>query len=215
MVSVDNTQYRPERSVFDNCAIFSTGETVYKQDAFSDTAYYVQKGYLKIYRVGAKGQQQIIRVAKEGDIIGYHSQLTQEPEYAACECMVNSVLCQMSGSSLSDYLKTKNDLAASLLRLTCDEIKSTCDSIVEISQNSVRSRMANLIVKLMDVFKLSEGESFPFKISRDDMASWVGTSKESVSRALNDFNRERLISLSTKGFVVENLQGIKKVIIVS
>ncbi len=195
--------------------MFKSGDQVYEQDALSNSAYYVRQGYLKIYRVGAKGQQQIIRLAKQGDIVGYHSLLTQEPEATACECMVNSVLCEIGETSLEDYLRSNQQLSSALLKLSCDEIKMTCDSILVMTQSSVLARVANLLLKLFDLFDMNSGDDFPFKISRDDLANWVGTSKESISRSLNEFHKEGFINLEKRKFQLLDINGLKRVVKIS
>ncbi len=200
-------------SLFDKCSWFKTGEQVYRQNSISPSVYLVKKGFLKIYRTGPKGQQQIIRLVKEGDIIGYHSHITKEPENTACECLVNSVLCKINTGSIEDNIKINECLSTYLLKATCDEMKHTCDSIVEMSQRSVRSRSAKILLKLKDVFETQEGESFPVRISRDDLAGWVGTCKESISRSLNEFKKEGLIVLNTKDIAILNSRGLKKVML--
>lgn len=195
--------------------MFKSGEQVYQQNSISNSAYYVRQGYLKIYRIGAKGQQQIIRLAKQGDIVGYHSLLTNEPEATSCECLVNSVLCEISNVSLEDYLLKNKQLSSALLKLSCEEIKLTCDSILLMTQSSVIARMANLLIRLFELFELKAGEDFPFQISRDDLANWVGTSKESISRSLNMFHKEGLINLQKRKFQLKDIEGLKKVVLIS
>lgn len=201
--------------VFDKCSMFKTGERIYQQNTVSSSAYYVRQGYLKIYRTGIRGQQQIIRVAKKGEIVGYHSLLTQEPESTTCECMVNSVLCEIDGESLEDYIRTDKHLSNALLKLSCAEIKMTSESILVMTQKTVRGRMAQLLLNLFKLFNLNIGEYFPVRITRDDLANWVGTSKESVSRCLNEFHKDNLIRLETRNFIVTNTVRLKKVALIS
>jgi CRP-like cAMP-binding protein len=165
--------------------------------------------------VGAKGQQQIIRLVREGEIIGYYSQITNEPEVTGCECMVNSVLCELSHDSLKDMFKSDHTLALSMLQGACSEIRETCNSIIDMSQKTVRGRSAILLLKQMELFKVQEGEAFPLKVSRTDLANWIGTSKESVSRSLNDFVREKLIELNKETIKVINQKGLKRVSVIS
>lgn len=202
-------------SSFDKCSLFQTGEVVYNANSRAKTAYLVKKGMVKLYSVGAKGNKQIVRMVREGEIVGYYSQFTNEPEITGCECMVNSVLCELSEHSLQEAFKTDSNLAFSMLQKACTEIKETCTSIIDMSQKTVRGRAANILVKQMDLFEVSEGSDFPIRISRTDMASWIGTSKESVSRSLNDFMRENLIEMDKENIKIINLKGLKRVSVIS
>jgi CRP-like cAMP-binding protein len=84
-----------------------------------------------------------------------------------------------------------------------------------MSQKTVRGRSAILLLKQMELFKVQEGEAFPLKVSRTDLANWIGTSKESVSRSLNDFVREKLIELNKETIKVINQKGLKRVSVIS
>ena len=53
------------------CSYYKSGEVVYEQDTNMKHAYFVKKGLLKIYRIGSKGEQQIVRLIKEGDLFGF------------------------------------------------------------------------------------------------------------------------------------------------
>ncbi|WP_430816275.1 Crp/Fnr family transcriptional regulator [Carboxylicivirga sp. RSCT41] len=200
---------------FDKCSMFQTGEIVYNANSKAKTAYLVKKGMVKLYSVGAKGNKQIVRMVREGEIVGYYSQFTNEPEITGCECMVNSILCELSDNSLQNAFKTDSNLAFMMLQKACTEIKEACTSIIDMSQKTVRGRAANILVKQMELFEVEEGHDFPIRISRTDMANWIGTSKESVSRSLNDFLREKLIDMNKETIKILNLRGLKRVSIIS
>lgn len=208
----------PDRQVFtsfDKCSMYRTGEVVYDVNSKAKTAYLVKKGMVKLFSVGAKGTKQIIRMVREGEIVGYYSQFTNQPEVTGCECMVNSVLCELSEYNLQEAFKTDSNLAFTMLQKACSEMKETCISIVNMSQKTVRARAANILVQQLELFEVEEGNDFPVRISRTDMASWIGTSKESVSRSLNDFMREGLIEMNKETIKVTNLRGLKRVCVIS
>ncbi|MBR8536283.1 Crp/Fnr family transcriptional regulator [Carboxylicivirga sediminis] len=209
---------KPDRQVFtsfDKCSMYRTGEVVYDVNSKAKTAYLVKKGMVKLFSVGAKGTKQIIRMVREGEIVGYYSQFTNEPEVTGCECMVNSVLCELSEYNLQEAFKTDSNLAFTMLQKACLEMKETCISIMNMSQKTVRARAANILVQQLELFEVEEGNDFPVRISRTDMASWIGTSKESVSRSLNDFMREGLIEMNKETIKVTNLRGLKRVCVIS
>jgi CRP-like cAMP-binding protein len=200
---------------FDKCSIYQTGEVIYDVNSKAKTAYLVKKGMVKLYSIGAKGTKQIVRMVREGEIVGYYSQFTNQPEVTGCECMVNSVLCELSNLNLQEAFKTDSNLAFSMLQKACYEMKETCISIINMSQKTVRARAANILIKQMELFDVEEGLDFPVRISRTDMASWIGTSKESVSRTLNDFMRENLIEMDKETIKIINVKGLKRVCIIS
>jgi len=199
----------------EQCAIYKSGEVVYEQDTNMKHAYFVNKGLLKIYRIGSKGEQQIVRLIKEGDLFGFHSLLGDEPEVTACESLTDSEVCLIPGEAFMKTISQNKELADLLIKKTCDELKSSYNSLVELSQRTVRGRLANLLIKLQDLFNTSTDEAIPLVISRLDMARWIGTSKESVSRLITEFKNDGVIRFDRRELIITNKEKLERIIMLS
>ncbi len=199
----------------DQCAFYKSGEVVYEQDTKMKHAYFVKSGLLKIYRIGSKGEQQIVRLVKEGDLFGFHSLLGDEPEVTACESLMDSEVCRIPGDALKKSISANKELTDLLIKKTCDELKSSYNSLVELSQRTVRGRLANLLLNLQDLFKTSSDEAIPLVISRLDMARWIGTSKESVSRLITEFKNDGVIRFDRRELIITNKEKLERIIMLS
>ena len=197
------------------CSYYKSGEVVYEQDTNMKHAYFVNKGLLKIYRIGSKGEQQIVRLIKEGDLFGFHSLLGDEPEVTACESLTDSEVCLIPGEAFKKSISENKELADLLIKKTCDELKNSYNSLVELSQRTVRGRLANLLLKLQELFKTSADEAIPLVISRLDMARWIGTSKESVSRLITEFKNDDIIRFDRRELIITNKEKLERIIMLS
>ncbi|TRX62254.1 Crp/Fnr family transcriptional regulator [Carboxylicivirga sp. M1479] len=197
------------------CSYYKSGEVVYEQDTAMKHAYFVSKGLLKIYRIGSKGEQQIVRLIKEGDLFGFHSLLGDEPEVTACESLTDSEVCVIPGDAFKKAISENNELTELLIKKTCDELKNSYNSLIELSQRTVRGRLANLLLKLQDLFNTSANEAIPLVISRLDMARWIGTSKESVSRLITEFKNDGVIRFDRRELIITNKEKLERIIMLS
>ncbi|WP_430809710.1 MULTISPECIES: Crp/Fnr family transcriptional regulator [unclassified Carboxylicivirga] len=197
------------------CSFYKSGEVVYEQDTQMKHAYFVSKGLLKIYRVGSRGEQQIVRLIKTGDLFGFHSLLGDEPEVTACESLTDSEVCLIPGEAFKKSISMNKDLADLLIKKTCDELKHSYNSLVELSQRTVRGRLANLLLKLQDLFHTAANEPIPLVISRLDMARWIGTSKESVSRLITEFKNDEIIRFDRRELIIMNKEKLERIIMLS
>ncbi|MBK3515702.1 Crp/Fnr family transcriptional regulator [Carboxylicivirga marina] len=199
----------------EQCAYYKSGEIVYEQDTNMKHAFFVNKGLLKIYRIGSKGEQQIVRLVKEGDLFGFHSLLGDEPEVTACESLTDSEVCQIPGEAFKKTISANKELTDLLIKKTCDELKNSYSSLVELSQRTVRGRLANLLLKLQDLFNTTADEAIPLVISRLDMARWIGTSKESVSRLITEFKNDGVIRFDRRELIITNKEKLERIIMLS
>lgn len=197
------------------CSMYKSGEVVYEQDTNMRHAFFVRKGLLKIYRIGSKGEQQIVRLIKEGDLFGFHSLLGDEPEVTACECLTACEVCLIPGAEFKKAISQNKQLTDLLIKKTCDELKNSYNSLVELSQRTVRGRLANLLLKLQDLFHTSSDEAIPLVISRLDMARWIGTSKESVSRLITEFKNDGIIRFDRRELFITNKEKLERIIMLS
>ena len=69
-----------------------------------------------------------------------------------------------------------------------------------------------LLLKLQDSFNTSSDEVIPIVISRLDMARWLGTSKESVSRLITEFKNDGLIRFDKKELIITNKEKLKRIV---
>jgi len=203
------------RLMYQKCRNYKSGDLVYEQDANMNHAYYVKSGLLKIFRSGARGEQQIVRLVKEGSLIGFHSLLSDEPEVTACESLNDSQVCVIPGNVLKASMKEDKGLAELIMKQTCEELKQTCNSLIELSQKTVRGRLANLFLKLQELYQTRDDEPIPLMISRVDMARWIGTSKESVSRLITEFKEDGILTFSRNEIRINSKDKLTKIVMIS
>lgn len=200
---------------FQKCRSYKFGDVVYAQDSNMNHAYYVKSGLLKIFRSGPKGDQQIVRLVKAGSLIGFHSLLSDEPEVTGCESLNDSEVCIIPGDELKAAMKEDNALFDQVMKQTCEELKQTCNSLIELSQKTVRGRLANLFLKLQELFQTKDDEPIPLVISRVDMSRWIGTSKESVSRLITEFKEDGVLAFSRSEIRILSKDRLTKIVMIS
>jgi CRP/FNR family transcriptional regulator, polysaccharide utilization system transcription regulator len=77
--------------------------------------------------------------------------------------------------------------------------------LIDLAYNSVRKRVADALIRLQDRYHNDGQNVFTMSILRDDLASIVGTAKETVIRTLSDFKEEGLIDIKgSRITIVEN-----------
>lgn len=200
---------------FKKCRKYEFGDVVYAQDSMMKHAYYVKSGLLKIFRSGKKGDQQIVRLVKAGSLIGFHSLLSDEPEVTGCESLTESEVCVIPGDAMVKAMKEDKALSEMVMKQTMEELKQTCNSLIEISQKTVRGRLANLFLKLQELFQTKDDEPIPLVISRVDMARWIGTSKESVSRLITEFKEDGVLAFNRREISIVSKEKLQKIVMIS
>lgn len=208
----DLTQEELNTLNFDKgCSSYKRGNIIYHEGNRINGYYCVNSGIVKMYKTGIDGKEQIIRFAKEGDIIGYRSVLSKELACTTAKVIEDAVLCFIPADSLFTLIKTNSAFAMNLMQLTCKELGEANNFITDIAQKTVRERLAEILLLLKDRFDLDEEQVLKISLTREELANLVGTATESVIRLLSEFKSDELIELQGRKIKILNLPGLHKV----
>ena len=190
---------------------YKRGEVLYHEGNRINGFYCIKGGIIKIFKTGFDGKEQIIRFAKQGDIIAYRSVLSNEPACTSAKVIEDSSVCFIPSEILSKLVKSNSDFSLDLMRLTCLELGEANSYITDIAQKSVRERLAEVLLKLITDFGIDEEGFLEISLTREELANMVGTATESVIRLLSEFKGDKLIELSGRKIKVLDIKGLKKI----
>jgi CRP-like cAMP-binding protein len=193
------------------CNSYKRGSIIYHEGSRINGSYVVVKGILKIYKTGFDGKEQIIRFAKEGDLIGFRSIISEELACTTASVIQDTILCYLPGDLMTNFIKGNPEFAMSLMRLTCKELGESNKFLTDIAQKTVRERLAEVLLLLMDTFDLDEDHTLQISLTREELANMVGTATESVIRLLSEFKSDKLIELNGRKIKLLNIPRLIKI----
>ncbi len=194
-----------------NCTLHKRGNTIYHEGSRINGTYLVVEGILKIFKTGFDGKEQIIRFAKPGDLIGFRSVISDELACSTTKVIQETVLCYLPGDILERLLKENPTFSMTLMKLTCKELGESNKFLTDIAQKTVRERLAEVLLLLMDTFELDQDHTLQISLTREELANMVGTATESVIRLLSEFKTDKLIELNGRKIKLLNIPKLIKI----
>jgi CRP-like cAMP-binding protein len=193
-----------------DCREYKRGNILYKEGNRISGVFCINSGILKIYKTGSDGKEQIIAFAKEGDITGYRSVLSNEPACTTAEVIEDANICFIPSNVIFHLVKTNGDFALALVQLTCKELNQANSYIKDIAQKTVRERLAEALLMLEETFGTNNEGYLNIILTREELGNIVGTATESVIRLLSEFKSEKTIIMDGKRIKLENKQYLQK-----
>ncbi|MCX6300929.1 MAG: Crp/Fnr family transcriptional regulator [Bacteroidia bacterium] len=190
---------------------YKRGEILYNEGNRISGFYCVNKGIIKVFKTGFDGKEQIIRFAKPGDIIAYRSVLSNESACTSAKVIEDCQVCFIPSEILIKLVKTNSSFAHELLKLACHELGEANSFITDIAQKTVRERLAEIIILLVNDFGLDEQNFLQISLTREELANIVGTATESVIRLLSEFKSDKLVELNGRKIRILNKKGLEKI----
>lgn len=193
-----------------SCNLYKKGQLIFYEGNRPTGLYCVNAGKVKIFQTGEEGKEQILRLAKEGDILGYRSLISGEPYSASGAVMEDATVCYIPRKTFFELLNKNSELSTRMMQLLSHDLKEAEARITGLAQKPVRERMAETILMLREFYGTDDDEIIKTSISREDIAGIVGTSTETCIRVIAEFKQEKLIELAGKRIKVANLHGLIK-----
>jgi CRP-like cAMP-binding protein len=97
------------------------------------------------------------------------------------------------------------------MKSICGDLRSADDNMVNMAQKSVKERLAETLIYLHETFGTNADKTLKVQLSREELASMIGTATESCIRLLSDFNKLGLIELVGKKIVLKDINKLKKI----
>ena len=178
------------------CSFFKKGQILMHEGARATGVYCLHRGKAKLYRMGTEGREQIIRFAQDGELVGYRSVLSGEPLSASIEALTDTHACFIPKALFFDFIQSNPKFSLEMMRLACHELGEAGKLITNLAQKSVRERVAEVLMILKDTFGETEEGFIDISLTREEIASIVGTVTETAIRILSEFKESGIVILS-------------------
>ncbi|MFD0843318.1 Crp/Fnr family transcriptional regulator [Flaviramulus multivorans] len=171
--------------------------------------FFILKGTVKVFRTGINGREQIVRFAKEGEIIGHRGFGTEEYYSIGAIALQDSVLCYFSKENLQAALLETPKLAYDMMLFYANELNRSESKVKSISQMTVRERVIDTLLYIHRKFGDLRG-FLNLPLSRKEYADYAGTTEEQVIRIFSALKKEKLITSQGRKIGISNLDLLKK-----
>ena len=178
---------------------WSRKDHVYSEGDYPKGVYYVMSGKVKINRENEFGKKYITEIIGPGEFFGYYALLKDEPYQDAAVVLEEAELSFIAKADFQKLLHGNRDFSALLIKHLANNVVDKEEQLIKLAYNSIRKRVADALVQLHH--RETNGSPFVISMLRDDLASIVGTTKESVIRTLSDFKSEGLINIDSSGTI--------------
>ena len=186
---------------------FQRKEHIYREGTQPRYVYFIESGKVKTVMLSNDGKELMTGLYGEGDIFG-HLAMLEDAEYMESALAVEPVkLYALNKTDFFSLLGANPGASAKFIRVMANQLTEAEDKLLRLAYDSVRKRVAEALVEVYRTYTLGNG-SREIEISRQELASYVGTATETVIRTLSSFKQEGLINIVQSNIVIKDLAGL-------
>jgi len=188
------------------------GDIIFTEGNVANTLYFINEGKIKLYKYTKDGKEQILHILSEGDFFG-ELDLIKHSEYGFnSKAIISSKICTLTKDEMKDIMMRNPVIGIKVLETVGERLSKVENLVQNLATNDVDSRMAYLLTNLIEEYgeSIEKNISIKLPLSREDMASFIGVTRETISRKLKKFEDENLIKIvGTKNIIILDEEGLK------
>ncbi|MFN4150784.1 MAG: Crp/Fnr family transcriptional regulator, partial [Candidatus Sericytochromatia bacterium] len=184
---------------------------VFHEGDYGDALYIIKNGRIKIAKVAIDGREKTLTILKAGDFFGEMAIFDDMPRSATAEAMDHDVkLLSISKNDFEQLIMSTPSIAIRIMKDLTRRIRQVNEQVQDLAFKDVHGRVASTIYNLLKTEKeVSKNPKVSqLKMTHQDLANMVGSSRETVTRALNRLQDEGVISISHQQISVLDLDRL-------
>lgn len=193
---------------------YAKHQTIFREGDAGQTFYLIIAGSVAIFRIAPDGRETILSILKERDFFGEMSVFDTAVRAASVRTLTDVEVGAIERSDFLALIDRSPRIGRLLVMALSDRLRAANALISSTASQDIRSRLASLLLNLMSSFgeAVPSGTRISLRLTNQEMANMIGTTRETVNRTLNRFWDERLIDMRTSHVVIVDPEKLRTMV---
>ncbi|HWH43473.1 MAG TPA: Crp/Fnr family transcriptional regulator [Thermoleophilaceae bacterium] len=192
---------------------FARGTALFHERQPSDKVVILRDGRVKLTCVTEEGREILLAVRGPGDLLGELSAIDGEPRSATAQALEAVDALVISREAFTGFLESNPRVAVVIMQMLARRLRDADRKRVEFAAQDSVGRVAARLVELVERFGEDAGDGavrITLPLSQDELAGWVGASREAVSKALQALRGLGWIETHRRGVTVLDVDALRR-----
>lgn len=184
-----------------NTKMLKRNEYLYQAGDQDDSLYIIHQGQVRITHLSESGKEQLIRLLNPGDFTGEWTIFTEDNDHEHfAQATRNTNVCVISRKKFQGLLNEHPEISMAILKVMSNRLQESQRQTASVAIEQVVNR---IIYYLEDLARLDDKDEtiVQLPMSRKDLASYLGTTPETISRKFKELEDQGLINQLPKNQV--------------
>lgn len=189
---------------------FKKGETIFKEGTPSQSIAYIREGFVKLSKKGIGRKEYILSISKKGSFLGIQNlNKKSKVNYTSAIAVTNTEVCFIDRNCFEELLKQNGTFATEVISYIFEDEMNYFDRFLNNVQQQLPGRLANALIYFSQ--KVYNDKTFSLNLTKSELGSLIGTSRESVTRLLKEFHDAGLIELDRNRITVLDIAKLEEI----
>ncbi len=162
--------------------------------------YFLLEGTVRLYKIYGAYKEATVALLKDGGVFGGLSLDEGSWQDVFAEAVTEARVAVVRKSVLSEVIKRRPELAMKLLFSFSERLRQSDEVIESLLDREVSARLATLLSNLGERFGETDGSGtvLNVRLTHQDLANMIFSTREAVSKVMSEFQREGLIEVRSR-----------------
>ncbi len=188
------------------------GEILFHRGEETDSVYAILRGRVRVVSPGEDGREVVLRILQPGEILGEISVFYGGRRTASIVAAEPCELLVIGRRAFLELIEQHPRLATGLLAALAERVAELTEQLSDFALNSLPVRLARRILELAEIYGKATpgGLRIDAGISQQDLASWVGTTREAVNKHLRAWATRGVIRLDRAAVTILRREELER-----
>ena len=187
---------------------FKKGENLFLGDVTANGFHVIITGKVKVFRTSPAGKEQILHIFGPGEAVGEVPVFQGGTFPANCDALEKSETLFFPRDDFKRIIKEDPDLAMKMMAMLSQRLRILVNKIDELSLKETPSRVASYLLLLRSS---QDSNTFKLDLPKGQIAHYLGTIQETLSRIFKRFTDEDVIKINGKEITILDESALQKI----
>jgi CRP-like cAMP-binding protein len=189
-------------------------EFVVREGDPGNTFFILVRGSVSVCRIMPDGREMILAILKEGDFFGEMAMFDSSLRSASIKTLTEVEVGAVRYADFLVMLELNPRIGRALVIALSERLRAANALIAATTSQDIRARLASLLLNLGDQFgeHVENGTRISLRLTNQEMANMIGTTRETVNRTLNRFWDEKLVDMRTSHVVIVEPERLRALV---
>jgi CRP-like cAMP-binding protein len=193
--------------------VLPRGDVLFTEGDPGERLYVILDGKIKLGATSGDGRETLLAILGPGEMFGELSLFDPGPRTATATALTDARLVGLGHDDLQPWLTGRPEVAGSLLRALARRLRRTNEAMADLVFSDVPGRVAKALLDLASKFGEEQDDGsvhVVHDLTQEELAQLVGASRETVNKALADFQNRGWLRLEQRGVDLLDLDRLTR-----
>jgi CRP-like cAMP-binding protein len=188
------------------------GEVIFSEGDDSTWVVVLVSGLVKACSAGVNGAEVVLAIRGVGALLGEVGAIDGRPRSATVKTLEPVTARVIRAEAFTSFLHDHPRLTLLVMQIICERWRDADRKRIEFGMYDTTARVAQRLVELAERYGIEEDGAIRLGIplTQDELAGWVGSSREAVSKALRVLRRRGWIETGRKTVIIHDLPALRR-----